>query len=239
MARFSSAELENGDLAELHALVRASSAADDRLETLGDLLFAAVRRVQRDRVDALHADLNALGQDGDAARRAAEVAALRVRLFDVRSVAEAERIVAACDELAGECPPEELLTRARVLSVAGRAGAWIGTAPALARAASALGEAIGYLRALGKDSERAEAMAVLGYSVQATTGYLDQAVQTLRAACELVAAGSRSQGLWLTFLAEMAQLVGDDQTAQGALTDAIAIGRRSADDRLIVYCAWE
>ncbi len=135
-------------------------------------------------------------------------------------------------------PPNELAARSRCLHALGRITAWRGDDRSLVDAAHLLAEAVGAMRAIGDDVGVADALCTLGWFVALPQGNFEVAIARQREGVALLALGTRRRAVQLTFLAESLALLGHDDEAVGALTEARSIGRAHADERILGYAAW-
>ena len=220
------------------ARVVAGMLGDGETAAVVDALIALARAVETDdpalrRTLLARADAATVAT-GDARRRAvvAELAGDAWRRGDVD----------AADELAGavlaEASPRELETRARALYARAVADTIRCTPPALARARDEFGESAALAELCGRYRWAADALLRTGYAVSFHGGAVDEAIAPIERALALAPAADRSRAVVLTYLADVLDSAGRMTDAEAACREALGIGERLRDQRVIGYACW-
>lgn len=175
----------------------------------------------------------AADHDDESLRRrlSAELAYDAVRRGDLD---ECDRLVAVA--MAG--PPGDVDTRARALLASGIADSIRVTPAALARARGALRESAALAELAGQHRWSAAALVRLGYGVLFHGGDIDGAIEPIEQALALAPAADAARALTLTYLSDVLDHAGRVVEAEAACREALAIGRRLRDHRVIGYACW-
>jgi len=132
----------------------------------------------------------------------------------------------------------EVETRARALYAQGIADTIRCTPPALARAAAAFADSAALAELSGQYRWAAQALLRLGYSVCFHGGDIDAAIAPIEQALALAPSADRARAVTLTYLADVFDTAGRVGEADAACREALAIGQRLRDRKVIGYACW-
>ncbi len=147
----------------------------------------------------------------------------------------------ACDRLVTQAlagDAGELDTRARALLASGIADTIRVTPAALARARNALRESAALAELDGQLRWSASALVRLGYGVLFHGGDIEGAIEPIEHALALAPAADAARALTLTYLSDVLDHAGRVAEAEAACREALAIGHRLRDHRVIGYACW-
>jgi DNA-binding SARP family transcriptional activator len=163
---------------------------------------------------------------------AAERARYRLRSGDIDG-----GDAAAADVLA-ETGPDELVTRARALSVQGMAATYECTAEGFTVGARLYREAARLFARAGEVRWRADTLARLGHSNLFLAGRPVEGAEAMGEALALLPVGDLMRAVWLTIQADVLGFIGRDADAEAALREAIEIGTRRGDAAAVGTAWW-
>jgi len=218
---------------------------DQLLEILGDASVPAVAQLTLRAIWAAEGShptlrtkfferLAALPPVSPAMSRAIE--AERVRLLS-KTMNPAEAIALA-DRLIGGVPPNELVTRARVLLAGAHAHAVTGMPAGYAAADTQFAQAAQLFEMVHEHRWHAEALVRHGYSVLYHEGRPHEAALRMESALALLPSGDLTRAAWLSSYADVLDTIGSDIEARAAINEAIEIGERLHDHGVVGLGLW-
>jgi len=213
------------------AIDRAGGADDDRAA----VLLAAARAAELldvERRGRWLEEASALTVDATVGRAiAAEQARYRLRAGDIDGGA------AAAAQVLTELEADEVVTRARALSVQGMAATYACTPEGFTAGARLYREAARLFARAGEVRWRADTLARLGHSNLFLAGRPVEGAEAMGEALALLPVGDLTRAVWLTLQADVLGFIGREADADAALREAIEIGTRR-EDAAAVGTAW-
>jgi len=134
--------------------------------------------------------------------------------------------------------PDERVTRARALLLAGRAHAFFATPATYALAEDELREAAVLFEMAGEQRWRTQALGMLGYHVLFHQGRFADAASVIETCLALLPAGDRTRAAWLAEIADILDTLGRDTEAAAAVAEAVEIGERLNDPSVVATALW-
>jgi DNA-binding SARP family transcriptional activator len=203
-----------------------------------DLLLTLARGVEQDdrplRRDLL-ARANVLTSDEASARRREVVAELA---RDASRGGDFEGGDRLAHEVLASAAPSELRARAQALFASGMAETFRCTPVALAHAQELLREAAELSELAGEFRWASDALLRLGYAVSFHGGQIDAAIVDIERALALAPVADRDRAVALTYAMDVLDHAGRLADAEAAGLEAIEIGRRLGDQRVIGFACW-
>jgi DNA-binding SARP family transcriptional activator len=176
-----------------------------------------------------------------AARESAGPAARAVaaeQAIDLIAVGEIERAVATARSVLDLTLPDERLTRARALSAMANAETFLCTPESMAAGARLHRDAAEIFRHLGETRWSSECLARRGYASLYLAGHPHEGAAEMSSALALLPRGDSVRAFWLTYYADLLDLLDHEAEADAALAEALDIGVRRHDSSVIAVAWW-